>query len=163
MQANKRRDAIILTIVAIVGIGGLLLLQIARNNQALTSDERTVVQNETEADKKKQGQQSAIQAVSANLLHINDQPEIDVPFHYELTDFSPGGVYQLDPGDGAPRQNFVNGKLSYTYHKPGSFIITIYAIDGANEYKILSVPKEVANLTEQKVLNKKTKKPGFDD
>lgn len=163
MQANKRKDAIILALVAVLGLGGLFALQVARNRQALTSDERTVVQNADEEARRKTGQQSAIQAVSANLLRINDQPEIDIPFLYELTDFSPGGVYQLDPGDGAPRQTFINGKLFYTYHQPGTFNISIYAIDGANEYKILSVPKQVANLTEKKLINKKTGKPGYDD
>lgn len=163
-SSNKRKDGIILALVAIVGVGGLLLLQLARNTQKVTTDERTVVQNQQ--DNHKTGTpngQSTIQAVPVNLLRINDQPEIDVPFHYELTDFSPGGVYQLDPGDGSPRQTFNNGKLTFTYHKPGSYLISIYTIDGAQEYKILSVPKEVARLTEKIIVNSKRKKPVVDE
>ena len=162
-SSNKRRDGIILALVAIVGVGGLLLLQLARNRQNITTDERTVVQNQQDNTKTVASDgQSTIQAVPVNLLHINDQPEIDVPFHYELTDFSPGGVYQLDPGDGSPRQTFNNGKLTFTYHKPGSYLINIYTIDGAQEYKILSVPKEVARLTQKVIVNPR-KKPVVDE
>ena len=162
-SSNKRRDGIILALVAIVGVGGLLLLQLARNRQNITTDERTVVQNQQDNTKTVASDgQSTIQAVPVNLLHINDQPEINVPFHYELTDFSPGGIYQLDPGDGSPRQTFNNGKLTFTYHKPGSYLINIYTIDGAQEYKILSVPKEVARLTQKVIVNPR-KKPVVDE
>lgn len=162
-SSNKRRDGIILALVAIVGVGGLLLLQLARNRQNITTDERTVVQNQQDNTKTVASDgQSTIQAVPVNLLHINDQPEINVPFHYELTDFSPGGVYQLDPGDGSPRQTFNNGKLTFTYHKPGSYLINIYTIDGAQEYKILSVPKEVARLTQKVIVNPR-RKPVVDE
>lgn len=155
-SSNKRKDGIILALVALVGVGGLLLLQLARNRQKVTTDEKTVVQNQQDNHKAVAPDgQSTIQAVPVNLLHINDQPEIDVPFHYELTDFSPGGVYQLDPGDGSPRQTFNNGKLTFTYHKPGSYLISIYTIDGTQEYKILSIPKEVARLTEKRSVNKR--------
>ncbi len=161
---KKSKDALILAIVAALGVGGLLALQFVRNSNSITTDERTLVQNAEEAAKRAKGQQSEIQSVSANLLRINDQPEIDKPFVYELTDFSLGGVYQLDPGDGAPRQNFVNGKLAYTYRKPGGFVISIYAIDGQKEYKILSINKQVANRTEQTGgVYKKTGKPLQDD
>jgi hypothetical protein len=82
---------------------------------------------------------------------------------YELTDYSPGGVYQLDPGDGGARQSFSNGKLYYTYQKAGKYVIGIYAVDGNKEYKILSVNKQVADVTKPKGTSEKTGKPLVDD
>lgn len=161
---NRRKEGLILAIVAVIGIAGLLLLQMARRSKNSGSDNKTVIQNQAQSgNNANQQAQSSIQQVPVNLLRVNEQPEMNKPFMYELADYSQGGVYQLDPGDGSPRQAFTAGKLSYTYRRPGSFQVSIYAIDGASEYKMLTVNKEVANLTVPKAVNKKTGKPLIDD
>ena len=161
---NRRKEGLILAIVAIIGISGLVLLQMARRSKSGNADQKTVIQNQDQAGNNPNGQaQSNIQQVPVNLLRVNEQPEMNKPFIYELADYSQGGVYQLDPGDGSPRQSFTAGKLSYTYRRPGAFQVSIYALDGASEYKMLTVKKEVANLTVPQAVNKKTGKPLIDD
>lgn len=161
-STSRRKEGLILAFVAIIGLGGLLLLQYARKAKGGSADIKTVVQNQGATAQNTDNNAPKLQAVPGNLLHETDQPEMNKPFVYELTDFSPGGVYQLDPGDGSPRLTFSNGKLTYTYHKPGVFFATVYAIDQGQEYKIITSRKQVANITVQKTVNKKNNRP-FED
>lgn len=160
---TRKKEGFMLAIVAVIGIGGLLLLQLARRTDNTPSDQKTVIQQGQQGNTNDGQPQSNIQQVPVNLLRENEQPEMNKPFIYELADYSQGGVYQLDPGDGNPRQTFKDGKLTYTYHKPGSYKVSIFALDGANEYKMLTVTKEVANLTVTKAVSTKTGKPLIDD
>lgn len=162
-STSRKKEGLILAFVAVIGLGGLLLLQYARKTQAGGAEIKTVVQNQNADAQNTDANAPKLQAVPGNLLHEQDQPEMNKPFVYELTDFSPGGVYQLDPGDGSPRLTFDNGKLTYTYHKPGVFFATVYAIDQGQEYKIITSRKQVANITAQKTVNKKTGKPFIDE
>lgn len=159
---NKRKDGLILAAVALIGLGGLFVLQNTRDQQLQTEANKTVIQPASTEAKQENFQQSNIQKVPVNLLRESEQPEMDVPFVYELADFSTGGVYLLDPGDGSPTQSFVNGKLSYTYRNAGVYQVSIYAVDGDKTYKMLTVSKQVANKTEVKNINQKTKKPVID-
>jgi hypothetical protein len=159
---NRKKEGLILALVAIIGIGGLVLLQFARKSQTTGSDNKTVVQNQQNNAGTTDNGQPKIQKVPGNLLHEQEQPEMNVPFIYELTDFSPGGIYQLDPGDGGQRQTFQNGKLTYTYRKAGVFFASVYALDQGQEYKIITSRKQVANITVKKAVNKKSGKPAVD-
>jgi hypothetical protein len=159
---NKKKEGLILALVAVIGLAGLLLLQFARKSQTAGADAKTVVQNQNNTAGSVEAGQPKIQKVPGNLLHEQQQPEMNVPFVYELIDFSPGGIYQLDPGDGGQHQTFQNGKLTYTYRKPGIFFATVYAIDQGQQYKIITSRKQVANITVQKAVNKKTGKPAVD-
>jgi hypothetical protein len=160
---NKRKEGIILAAVAIVGLGGLLLLQMVRKDQTAGADEKILVQGQANPGKNTAPEsQSNLQKVPVNLLRESEQPEMNVPFVYELADFSKGGVYQLDPGDGSGLRTFQDGKLTYTYRKPGVYSVSIYAVDQDKSYKIITVAKQVANLTETKNVHKKSGKPVLD-
>lgn len=159
---NKRKDGILLAAIALIGLTGLFLLQNTRDTQLPSDTNKSVIQPSTTAEKTATTRQTNIQHVPLNLLRESEQPEMNVPFTYELADFSAGGQYQLDPGDGSPLQTFVNGKLTFTYHQAGVYAVTIYAVDGDTSYKMLTVSKQVANKTELKNINQKTKKPVID-
>lgn len=57
-------------------------------------------------------------------------PEAGVPFAFLLFEYTPGAVYELDPGDGT-RRAFNNDrpipKIPYTYERAGSYQVTLYA------------------------------------
>ena len=161
-KGNKKKEGMVLALVAVVGIAGLVLLQFIRKGGEDVADNKTVVQNQHTNTPAATVQTETIQKLPANLLRVNEQPEMNMPFVFELADFSSSGTYQLDPGDGAALQTFSNGKLSYTYHRPGTFSVSIYVLDNVTPQKFLMVSKQVANLTQKEGTNKKTGKPVVD-
>ena len=57
-------------------------------------------------------------------------PEAGIPFTFLLFEYTPGAIYELDPGDGT-RRVFNNDrplpKIPYTYERAGSYQVTLYA------------------------------------
>ncbi len=60
-----------------------------------------------------------------------------------ITNFAQGATYEIDPGDGAGRKAFVNGKLKYTYRKPGNYTVRLYARYQGQEAMIDSMTQKV--------------------
>jgi hypothetical protein len=160
---TKRKEGIVLAVVAAVGLGGLVLLQMTRDSATTATDERALVQHQSNPMEAANGQpQSTIQDIPFNLLRVNEQPEANRPFLFELGDFSSGALYTLDPGDGSPRKTFEQGKLTHMYTTYGVFQVKIYAQYKGNEVLMLTVPKEVARKVQSKTVNKQTGKPIVD-
>jgi hypothetical protein len=161
-NSTKRKDGLLLAAIALIGLTGLFLIQTTREQQQTPENGKTVLQPTSNPAEAQAGPQASIQNVPLNLLRESEQPEMNVPFTYELADFSKGGQYLLDPGDGSPLQTFVDGKLNYTYRQAGVYSVSIFAVDGDKNYKMLTVSKQVANKTELKNINQKTRKPVID-
>lgn len=161
---QKQKEALVLGAVVLIGVIGLLALQLMRRSTTATTNERAVVQAPaTQSGATTDGQpQSTIQTIPGNLLDWNKQPEKDKPFTYRLGDFQPGAVYSLDPGDGSPRKVFDNGQLVHTYHGWGDFHVTLYASYQGQEVKLQTVTKNIAKELDTQATGKRTKKPLVD-
>jgi hypothetical protein len=160
---KKGKEGIILAAVAVVGIGGLILLQVLRSGSQSASDDRALVQNQQQLGAQPGTEdQRTIQQIPGNLLRENEQPEAERPFLFELSDFSTGAVYSLDPGDGNPRQTFTNGRLNYVYAKEGAYMVRIFASYNGTEVLLKTVTKVVAHKIKVPTQNKKTGKPIID-
>jgi hypothetical protein len=163
MQPEKRKEAIVLLAVAVIGVGGLLLLQKIRTGGGLFNEDRTLVQQQGTDGNASQAAQSNLQAIPGDLLRVNEDPEAGKPFLFELGDFSAGAVYELDPGDGGARRAFEQGKLTYTYQSDGDFTVRIYARYQGTEALIRTVVKNVTQRKVEKLVNQRSGKPIIDD
>jgi hypothetical protein len=163
MQQEKRKEALALLAVTLVGLGGLLLVQKIRSSGNLVNDDRTLVQQQDQNNGRPQQPQSTLQAIPGDLLRVNEDPEAGKPFLFELGDFSAGAVYELDAGDGSPRKAFQQGKLTHIYQNSGNFTVRIYARYQGTEALIRTVIKNVTQRKVEKVVNKRTGKPIIDD
>ena len=140
---SKRRENILLILVALVGVAGLLVLQFARKSPSAGLDDKSQVQiSGTQAEDPNAGK--PIQKVPGNLVRENEQPEALKPFLFEMTNFAKGATYELDPGDGSGRKAFADGILKHTYYKHGAFEVTLYALYEGQEVKLQTVTKRVA-------------------
>jgi hypothetical protein len=162
-MTKRVKEGMILAAVAVLGIGGLVTLQIVRRGGLAGADDRALVQNQQQIGHNPAAEgQSTLQEIPGNLLRFNEQPEAKRPFLYELSDFSSGAVYSLDPGDGNSRQTFKNGRLTYVYDKPGRYSVKIYASYEGREVLLITTTKDVGKTIVKETVNKKTGKPVID-
>lgn len=115
VQKKKNRETILLAIVAVVGLAGIVALQLARRRPAARIAERAVVQaqNESTAD----GQAAAkYQRVTGRLMHRDIKwIEVGQPFAFYMDQPVQGAVYELDLGDGSPRKTFKDNKVQHVF------------------------------------------------
>ena len=125
---KSNRETILLLVVLGIGLIGLAVLYFARQSAAQAA-ERALLQAKSDADAQRAGADASrpIQAIPGNLLRSNTDSEAGTPYTFEMANFAQGAIYEIDPGDGASRQPFVNGKLRYTYRKPGNYTVRLYA------------------------------------
>ncbi len=141
---GKNREVILLVAVALIGASGLLVLQLARTSPETHTDERSMVQSGAQKPVATGANSAPIQKIPGNLVVRDEEyPEVGQPFEFRMTNFSQGAIYELDPGDGSPRQVFQNGLLKYTYKKKGEFQITLYAKYEGDEVKLQTIKKGV--------------------
>jgi hypothetical protein len=143
----KNRETILLALVALIGLGGLAVLQFSRRSSA-GSDERSLVQAGAEKPNLDAANTQAIQRIPGNLISVNEQPEAGRPFLFRMANFAQGAVYELDLGDGH-RKPFVDGVLQHTYQRPGPHRVTLYARYEGQEVAIDSLIKRVAQTVKQ--------------
>lgn len=134
----------LLLIVLGIGLVGLAGLYFSRQSAARAA-ERALLQAKSDADARSADPQASrpIQAIPGNLLHSNTDSEAGTPYTFEMTNFAQGATYEIDPGDAAGRQIFVNGKLRYTYRKPGNYTVRLYARYQGQEALIDSMIQKV--------------------
>jgi hypothetical protein len=149
---NRRRETLLLILVAVLGIGGILALQLSRKDPVTSQADRGMVQSANNNANRESGAGEAIQRVPGNLIRENEQPEAGRPFLFEMANFSQGAVYELDLGDGARKAFSDQGTLRHTYAKPGPYTVTLYALFEGEEVKLQSVQKVVAQTVQ---VNKK--------
>jgi hypothetical protein len=141
---GQKREIILLAIIAIVGAVGLLILQFARKTPTSRSDERSMVQSGAQKNMDPGKLSAPIQTVTGDLVVRDEEyPEVGQPFVFRMTNFSQGATYELDPGDGSPRQAFQNGTLKYTYARTGDFQISLWAKYERQEVKLKTINKTV--------------------
>ncbi|HMX40570.1 MAG TPA: hypothetical protein PK971_16305 [Saprospiraceae bacterium] len=114
---RKNRETILLAAVAILGLVGIVALQVARKRPSARSADRAVVQaqNESTAD----AQASAkYQRVTGRLMHRDIQwIEVGQPFTFYMDQPVQGAIYELDLGDGSPRKLFKDNKVQHVFQK----------------------------------------------
>lgn len=125
---KSNRETVVLLIVLGVGLAGLAGLYFFRQSAARAA-ERALLQAKSNADARNADPQASrpIAAIPGNLLRSNTDSEAGTPYTFQMTNFAQGAIYEIDPGDGASRQPFVEGKLRYTYRKPGNYTVRLYA------------------------------------
>ncbi len=133
----------LLTIIAI-GIAGLVGLQLAQRTPSARTDERTMVQSAAQKNEAPAPLASPIQRITGDLVNRDEEyPEVGQPFTFQLTNYSQGAIFELDPGDGSPRQVFKDGRLRYTYKKAGNYQISLWARFEGEEVKLKTISKKV--------------------
>jgi hypothetical protein len=145
---SRRRETVLLILVAVFGISGLLVLQLTKKDPVTRSEDRSMVQSALNNAPTKTGSGEAIQKIPGNLIRENEQPEAGRPFLFEMANFSQGAVYELDLGDGS-RKPFTKGILQHTYAKPGVYNVTLYAKYEGEEVKLQTVQKVVAQTVKE--------------
>ena len=120
------RETILLIIVAVIGLGGLAVLQFAQKgpadsgNKAIVQAENTQVSNDAQTA-------APFQKISGKLLETDKLPEAGQPFKFFLVESTEGPAYELDLGDGKPRRPFVNGVVECIFPDQKTFPVTLYA------------------------------------
>ncbi len=141
---ESRQEMILLAALIAVGLGGLIALQWAQQAPAKLSEERSVVQSAAQKSESPQPEAPPVQRVRGDLVDRDEEyPEVGQPFTFRLTNCSPGAIFELDPGDGSPRQVFRNGQLRYTYKRAGSYQISLWAKFEGEEVKLKTITKKV--------------------
>jgi hypothetical protein len=145
---NRRRETILLILVAVFGASGLLVLQLTKKDPVTRSEDRSMVQSILNNTNTPAGSGDAIQKIPGNLIRENEQPEAGRPFLFEMANFSQGAVYELELGDGARKAFDNKGKLQHTYAKPGAYNVSLYAKYEGEEVKLQTVQKVVAQTVQ---------------
>ena len=114
---GKNRETVLLIVVAVFGLAGLAVLQLARKRPTARTEDRAVVQtqNESTADAQAAAQ---YQTVTGKLMHPNIKwIEVGQPFTFYMDQPVQGAVYELDLGDGSPRKIFQNNTVQHVFRK----------------------------------------------
>jgi hypothetical protein len=128
MSPNKKisRETLLLALLAVVGVGGLVALQLAQRGPS-DAEKKALVQAESQ-QKSTDAQTSAkFQTITGKLLATDKLPEAGQPFKFYLIESTTGPEYELDLGDGKPRRPFVNGEVECVFPNQKSFPVTLYA------------------------------------
>jgi len=147
---SKNRETVLLIAVAVFGLAGLAVLQLARKRPAARTEDRAVVQTQNESTADAQAA-AKYQRVTGRLTHRDiEWIEVGQPFTFYMDQPVQGAVYELDLGDGSPRKVFQNNQLKHVFSKDiKNCRIVLYA-----KYN----GEEVALDTISKVVQKRAKK-----
>ncbi len=141
---GSKRELFLLVSVVLIGVGGLAALQLAQRRPSSRSDDRTMVQSAAQKNEAPAPLSAPIQYIRGDLVNRNEEyPEVGQPFVFRLTNYSQGVIFELDPGDGSPRQTFRDGQLRYTYKKAGNYQISLWAKYEGEEVKLKTISKKV--------------------
>ena len=143
---RSRKESLLLIIVALVGLGGILILQFSRRDGLSDTADRALVQGAGQSEEETQQDETTatIQRIPGNLIRENEQPEAGRPFIFEMANYSKGAEYILDLGDGS-RKTFEEGIIRHTYYDPGAYTVTLFARYEGQEIELQKVTKQVAN------------------
>jgi hypothetical protein len=164
-QKNKRKEAIVLIAVALVGAVGLWVLQRARGSETIADEQKSLIQAAgTQAVNSAEGlPQSNIQKIPGDILHEDKPIELNKPFLYELSNFSTGAVYELDLGDGH-KKTFNNGTLTHIYTGSATeYVIKLYATYNGQTELLKTIVKPISKKVQNVVANPKTGKAILDE
>ncbi len=141
---SSKREMFLLLALVVIGIAGLVALQLAQRTPGSRSDERTMVQSAAQKTEAPAPLSAPIQRITGDLVNRDEEyPEVGQPFTFQLTNYSQGAVFELDFGDGSPRRAFQDGKLRYTYKKAGDYQISLWAKYEGEEVKLKTITKKV--------------------
>lgn len=142
---HKNRETILLIAVALVGLGGLALLQFAKKGNS-RSDAKTVLQAEGQQDSIDAQAAATIQRIPGELLRTSEYPEAGRPFKFYMSKSSQGPEYSLDFGDGSPRKVFKDGYVMHTFKKSGPCVVTLFASYEGDQVQLDTMRKIVARV-----------------
>ncbi|MCS6929591.1 MAG: hypothetical protein NZM43_08860 [Saprospiraceae bacterium] len=141
---GSKRETFLLIALVSIGVGGLIVLQLAQQMPNSRLKERTMVQSAAQKNETPRPFLAPIQPIIGELVNRDEEyPEVGQPFTFHLTNYSRDAVFELDPGDGSPRQIFRDGKLRYVYKKPGNYQISLWAKYEGKEVKLKTITKKV--------------------
>lgn len=141
---GSKREMFLLLALVVIGMTGLVALQLAQRTPNNRSDERAMVQSAAQKNEAPAPLSTPIQRITGDLVNRDEEyPEVGQPFTFRLTNYSQGATFELDPGDGSPRQVFQEGKLRYTYKKAGNYQISLWAKYEGEEVKLKTITKKV--------------------
>jgi hypothetical protein len=140
---GSKRETILLVLLIVIGTAGLVVLQLAQRSP-VRNEERTMVQSAAQKNEAPSALSAPIQRITGDIVNRDEEyPEVGQPFTFRLTNCSKGAVFELDPGDGSPRQVFRDGRLRYTYKKAGNYQISLWAKYEGEEVKLKTITKKV--------------------
>ncbi|MCS7037302.1 MAG: hypothetical protein RMJ33_07085 [Saprospiraceae bacterium] len=141
---GSKREMFLLLALVVIGIAGLVALQLAQRASSARPDERTMVQSAAQKTEAPAPLSAPIQRITGDLVNRDEEyPEVGQPFTFRLTNYSQGAVFELDLGDGSPRRVFKDGQLRYTYKKAGDYQISLWAKYKGEEVKLKTITKKV--------------------
>lgn len=120
------RETLLLTLLAVAGIGGLIALQLAQRSPS-NAEKKALVQTESQQKSIDEQTSTKFQKITGRLLATDKLPEAGQPFKFYLIESTIGPEYELDLGDGRPRRPFVNGEVECVFPEQKSFPVTLYA------------------------------------
>ena len=140
-----QRETALLIGMAVIGLAGLVALQLARKD-ATQPKEKSLVQAENQQHSTDAQTSAPLQRIPGELLRTSEYPEAGKPFKFYMIKSSNGPKYELDFGDGSPRKPFVNGVVSHTFKKHGPCMVTLYATYEGEEVRLDTLQKVVARV-----------------
>ncbi|HOY08374.1 MAG TPA: hypothetical protein PLO67_23360 [Saprospiraceae bacterium] len=140
-----QRETILLIGMAVIGLAGLVALQLARKD-ATQPKEKSLVQAENQQHSSDAQTSAPLQRIPGELLRTSEYPEAGKPFKFYMIKSSNGPKYELDFGDGSARKSFVNGVVSHTFRQHGPCMVTLYATYEGEEVRLDTLQKIVARV-----------------
>ncbi|MCB0526159.1 MAG: PKD domain-containing protein [Saprospiraceae bacterium] len=142
---QKNRETILLIAVAVVGLAGLVVLQLA-NKKGSGVDPKSVLQADRQQDTIDAQASAAIQKIPGELLRTSEYPEAGRPFKFYMSKSSQGPEYSLDFGDGSPRKVFNEGYVTHTFKHSGPCVVTLFASYEGEQVQLDTMRKVVARV-----------------
>ena len=142
---GKQRETALLIGMAVIGLAGLIALQLARKN-ATQPKEKSLVQAENKQQSTDAQTSAPLQRIPGELLRTSEYPEAGKPFKFFMIKSSNGPTYELDFGDGSPRKTFVDGAVTHTFKHHGPCMVTLYATYEGEEVRLDTLQKVVASV-----------------
>lgn len=140
--SGKKRETALLVAVAIIGIGGLAILQFSGRDKG--AGQQSLLQAEGQQNRVDVQAAAPVQRVPGELLRTSEYPEAGRPFKFYMSKSSQGPEYSLDLGDGSRRKVFKDGFVSHIFNKPGPCTVTLYAKYDGQEIQLDTMIKVVA-------------------
>lgn len=121
------KEGLLLTTLAVVGLGGIVFLQVARQGKTSRSEAQSLLQNQGQEAQVGADAARKMQKIEGELWRTSDSVvEAGRPFIFKLKRFSPGATYELEISDGT-RKPFIDGVLPHTFKHGGRKYVSLYA------------------------------------
>lgn len=121
------KEGLLLTTLAVVGVGGIVFLQVARQSKTSRSEAQSLLQNQGQEAQVGADAARKVQKIEGELWRTSDKVvEAGRPFDFKLKRFSPGATYELEISDGT-RKPFTDGVMRHTFKHGGQMLVSLYA------------------------------------